>query len=37
MILYVDGSSRGIGDGTARKPFRTISQAAAVEIGRAHV
>ena len=30
MILYVDGSSRGIGDGTARKPFRTISQAAAV-------
>ena len=30
MIFYVDGSAKGIGDGTAQKPFRTISQAAAV-------
>ena len=30
MILYVDGSFPGVGNGTCEKPFSTISQAAAV-------
>ena len=28
MILYVDGSRRGHGDGSAAHPYRTISDAA---------